>query len=129
MRNWTFALLLTAVCLPALARPHLKDRGGSVQLTITSQNAANTADPNNQLYEYAVQVKNLGESSLDVTNNEFYVTDSGGGNHYVERTRRAERSTVQPGQAVNFDRIFIAIPRNLKPVEMHLAKIGSCPIR
>lgn len=129
MRNWIFAFLLVGAWQSAGARPHLKDHSGSVQLSISSQNAANTADPNNQLYEYAVQVKNTGESSLDVTNNEFYVTDSGGGNHYVERTRRAERTTIQPGQSFNFDRIFIAIPRNLKPVEMHLAKLGSCPIR
>ncbi|MBS2037540.1 hypothetical protein JST97_21305 [bacterium] len=129
MRNWILAFSLFSACLPAGARPHLKDRSGSVQLTISSQNAANTADPNNQLYEYAVQVKNVGQSSLDISNNEFYVTDSAGANHYVERTRRAELATVQPGQSFNFERIFISIPRNLKPVEMHLARIGSCPIR
>lgn len=129
MRNWIFLLLAACLCLPSTARPKLKDKEGSVQLSISSQSAANTADPNNQLYQYAVQVKNVGENPVDITNNQFYVTDSGGGNHYVERLRNAERTTLQPGQTVNFDRIYISVPRDLKPKEMHLAKLGTCPIR
>ncbi len=120
---------MACLCLPSAARPQLNDKNGTLQLSITSQNAANTADPNNQLYEYAVQVKNVGADPVNISNNEFFVTDSAGANHFVERTRNPERTTLAPGQSANFDRIYIAIPRNLKPVEMHLARLGTCPIR
>lgn len=101
----------------------------TVKLTLVSQRAAQTADPNNQLYEYTVSCLNIGSEPVQLSNNQFYVVDSGGGNHFVDRVKRPEQATLAPGKSQTFDRIYISVPRNLKPVELHLRGLGSLTLK
>lgn len=101
----------------------------TVKLTLVSQRAAQTADPNNQLYEYTVSCLNIGSEPVQLSNNQFYVVDSGGGNHFVDRVKRPEQATLAPGKSQTFDRIYISVPRNMKPVELHLRGLGSLTLK
>ena len=122
MRIWICLFLLVSLGLLAWA-------GESVSLSVVSQRAAQTADPNGQLYEYTVKVTNSGDKALQLSNNQFFVLDSAGGKHFVDRVKRPQQVTLAPGKSETFDRIYITVPRSLKPVELHLRKLGSVPVK
>lgn len=98
-------------------------------IQVVKQNAASTADPNHQLYEFSVKCTNQGQQPVRLSNNLFYVVDDAGGMHHVERGRYPEIEALQPGQSMTLDRIYIAVPRDRKPKELHLMKMGSCPLK
>lgn len=121
-------LLLILLPLTAGARPGQRN-AGSVQLVVLDQSAADTADPNNQLYCFKVKCTNSGEKAVRITNNQFYVLDDQGRNHLVERGRYRDEQMLDPGQSVTLDRIYIAVPKTAKPKELHLRNLGSCPLK
>jgi uncharacterized protein affecting Mg2+/Co2+ transport len=113
--------------LGVLARPNQQQ--GKVELAVLQQSAANTADPNHQLYCFQVKCTNAGDKSVRITNNQFYVLDDKGKNHLVERARYREEQVLDAGQSVTLDRIYISVPRTSKPKELHLRGLGSCPLK
>ncbi|MBT9588322.1 hypothetical protein IV102_33600 [bacterium] len=125
MRN-LLCFLMLVLPIAGLARPR---QTGSVQLAVLQQSAASTADPNSQLYCFQVKCTNLGDKTVRITNNQFYVLDDKGQNHLVERARYRDEQMLDAGQSVTLDRIYIAVPRDSKPKELHLRGLGSCPLK
>jgi len=119
-------LLLIGGSWQATAR---RPRQAQVQVELVRQHAASTGDPARQLYEFEVRCTNLGSQAVAVSNNQFFVLDDQGARHGVERGRYADRQLLDPGKAVVFAKIYIGLPRDRKPLELHLLNYGSCRLK
>lgn len=129
MRNLLVLLLLCLIGqAPAFSRQPKKPLQ-VIQLTVQAMVKANTADPVDQLYEFTVSCLNQGDQAYEIGNNMFYLVDDQGVSHPVDRVRNPTRATLAPGKSATFDRIYISIPRQRKPKELHLRGLGSCPLK
>ncbi len=119
-------LLLVGSSWQAGAR---RPRQAQVQVELLRQHAASTSDPARQLYEFEVRCSNLGSQAVAVSNNQFFVLDDQGARHGIERARYADRQLLEPGKSVVFTKIYIGLPRDRKPLELHLLNYGSCRLK
>lgn len=102
---------------------------GHVQIAVIKQAVANNPDPSHQLYDFTVKCTNLGNKSLRISNNQFYVMDDRDQSHLVERARYRDQVVLEAGQSATLERIYIALPRDRKPKFLHLRGLASCPLK
>ncbi len=126
--RYLLCLLMLLLPLGATAK-RARYPAGSVQIAVVKQVLATSPDPSHQLYDFTVKCTNLGNKSMRISNNQFYVVDDREQSHLVERARYRDLVQLEAGQSVTLDRIYIAVPRERKPKFLYLRGLASCPLR
>lgn len=96
-----------------------------VSINVTKKERAVTSSPTDVMYVIEAEVANLGDKSIQVSNNQFRLRDENGRIYRVNRVRYAREASIMPGQKAGMDRIFFTVPRDARVTSLLLYRGGK----
>lgn len=112
--------VLALLLLLATMAPAQKQRDLKAGLKVVKCSPSATSNPNETMYELAVQVTNQGQSRLAFSNNNFVLVDAAGKRYVVNRGRYPQHLDLAPGETGTAERMFFSLPSGTKPVATQL---------